>query len=404
MPPYRRKGRKPLQQTVSNPRTQPRMPTMQEAMAAGDYIGRKYRAVRTAMGPTAEIKPRPSGQRRRRPRRRVPKTLGRDIYSQQTYVAATKGSRLPERQLVDRSVRATIERTVYQFRKYANDGTNVNNFVTDIGQIVTSGRRDLPVYIVDLSRIFQTVVPSPFTPGSAMKRMYMDTSGGDDGKVKWRDIDGIGSDGSTASPNWFISEDKALSVRQKPIYKSIMSWASIKLNLMGSRARPGYYKVQIVNLDEEDLVDPWLSSTNEQITFWQDYVAKLTCNTIHDLPKFQKRKMKILMEKTLAWNPTSTTENDPRAHVDTVNLFYRPNKTFVYQTANAQTNLDDDEKIAVTNDKSTNRGLGISDSPIKGKIYLLISAFCPYVGTEFNNAIHPSFEWNIKTSHICLDT
>jgi hypothetical protein len=381
------------------------MPTAQEAAAAGDYLGRKFRAVRTAMGPTAEINPRPSGQRRLRRRRRpAPRTLGRDVYSQQAFTSATKGERLPERQLVDRSVKATIERTVYQFRRYANDGTNVNNFVTDIGQIATDTRRDLPVYIIDLSRIVQTVSPSPFAPSSAMRRMYMDVTGGDDGKVKWRDIDGIGPDGSTLSPNWFVSEDKALSVRQKPIYKSLMTWASIKLNLMGSRARPGYYKVQIINLDEEDLVDPWLSSTNEQITFWQDYVAKLTCNTIHDLPKFQKRKMKVLMEKTLAWNPTSTTENDPRAHVDTVNLFYRPNKTFIYQTANEQTNLNDDAKIAVTNDRSTNRGLGISDTPIKGKIYLLISAFCPYVGETFNNAIHPSFEWNIKTSHICLDT
>ena len=403
---------------VYKKKTTPRRKLQQQGTGSRFYNDVKRRAVNLAVGSGAQIlydaygKPvlrrvkRAFGNASRRAG--VPTPLGTDRYTQLAFSSVKKGQRLNDRQLVDRAVKATIERTVYQFRKYANDGTNTNNLGVDCGQVISSGKRYLPVYIVDLTRIVQPV-NSYGSGGDAMKRMYMDTTGGDDGQVKWEAVQGIGADGSTASPNWFIAEDKAiahttLAGRQKPIYKSLMTWASIKLNLMGARARPGYYTVQIVKFDEEDLVDPWISSTENMGTFWTDFVSRLTCNTIHDLPKGQKRKMTVLMEKKLAWQPTSTTESDARAHVDCLNMFWRPNKTFVYQQGDTTTELDDDEKVAVTSNRSVVRGAGISDIPIKGKCYLLISAFCPYVDTSYNNAIHPSLEWNIKTSHVCLDS
>jgi hypothetical protein len=340
-----------------------------------------------------------------------PKSAGNDAYAQQSYTRIVQGSRLDDRSLVDRAVKATVERTVYQHRKYANDGTNVNNYAQPLAQIVTAGKRYLPVYIADLTRINQTHIIDSNFKVSFMRRMYMDTApGASDGKIKWEDVDGIGADGSTPSPFLFIAEDKSLAPRQKPIAKSIMNWVSIKLNLMGARTRPGYFKVQIVTLGDDEHLDPWTKDgiLPQHGAFWQDHVARLTCNTIHDLPKKTKTKMHVLLEKTIAWQPTSTTESDTRAHVDTVNIFYRPNKTIIYQDGSANagqsTLITDDEQIAVTNAQSASRGVGCGEFALKNKMYLLVSAFNPYSETAFNPAVHPSFEWNIKTSHIVLDT
>lgn len=413
MPIYRRKGRKPqalgiaLNVAGRLAGAAARRYGPRAAVAAGTG-GALYAGAKSVVG-RKRVQVNKSKYKKWKPRTAV-RGAGRDAYAQQSYTNIVKGSRLDDRSLVDRAVKATVERIVYQHRKYANDGTNVNNYAQPIAQIVTASKRSLPVYIADLTRINQTHIIDPNFKVSFMKQMYMDTSGASDGQIKWEDVDGIGPDGSTPNKFLFIAEDKALSIRQKPITKSILNWVSIKMNLMGARTRPGYFKVQIVTLGDDEHLDPWTKDGTlpQHGAFWQDHVSRLTCNTIHDLPKKTKTKMHVLLEKTIAWQPTSTTESDTRAHVDTVNIFYRPNKTIQYQDGSANagqtTLITDDAQIAVTNSQSSSRGVGCGEFAIKNKIYLLISAFNPYVGPEFNNAIHPSFEWNIKTSHICLDT
>ena len=75
----------------------------------------------------------------------------------------------------------------------------------------------------------------------------------------------------------------------------------------------------------------------------------MTCNAIHDLPKGSKHKLKVLMQKTIVYQPTTTIESDPRAKIDTVNLFMRPNKTMVYQTGENAPSITDDVQISTTN-------------------------------------------------------
>jgi len=320
----------------------------------------------------------------------------------------SKGKPLSTQQLVNRAVKTDIARTVYQFRRYVNDGNNVNNFSQPVGHYNFSGKRYLPLLMFDLTRCVQSSLPltGPGARASFAKHCYMDIAGTDEGLIKWEDITGQTADGSTTNPFAFVAESKALASRTvTPIRKSILSWVSIKLNLMGARTRPGWFKVQIVTFKDDEHLDPWtVVGPGQHNTFWTEQVSKLTCNSIHDLPKRTSQRMKVLMEKTFSWQPTSTTESDPRAHVDTLNMFYRPNKTCNYHDGGNIPKLATDESIAVTNNQSASQGDGISEFSSNGKIYLLITAFNPYHGAAFDPNIHPSCEFNIKTSHLSLDT
>lgn len=336
----------------------------------------------------------------------VPTPLGRDAYTQQSYTSMSKGRPMKSSTLVDKAVKADISRTVYQFRKYANDGNNTNNFSTGLGQYTFSGNRLLPIVLFDLTRIRQdTIAEGAIGSGTFAKQAIMNVAGDDDGLIKWVDVEGIGANGSTPNAYPFISESKNVSTELHPIRKSILSWVSIKLNLMGARNRPGWFKVQIVTFNNDEHLDPWtVVGPGQHNTFWTDQAARLTCNSIHDLPKKTSQKMKVLMEKVISFQPTSTTESDPRGHVDTVSMFYRPNKTINYFDGGNIPKLGDDVQIAVTNVAGTARGTGISDFASTGKIYLLLTAFNPYTAGSFDPSIHPSFEWNIKCSHVSLDS
>lgn len=405
MPITRRKGRKPLYAgavahvasrvaAAAVRRYGPRAAVAAGVAGAGyagakSLVGRKRSTVNKANYRKASIK-----------------GAGKDQYTQQSYTSMSKGRPMKSSTLVDRAVKADISRTVYQFRRYVNDGNNTNNFGYGFGQNTFGNTRYLPIVLFDLTRIRQdTIAPGAIGSGTFAKQAIMDTTGTDDGLIKWLDIQGQGADGSTLDAYPFISESKNISSELHPIRKSILSWVSIKLNLMGARNRPGWFKVQIVTFNNDEHLDPWTAvGPGQHNTFWTDQAARLTCNSIHDLPKKTNQKMKVLMEKKILFQPTSTTESDPRGHVDTVSMFYRPNKTMNYFDGGNIPKLGDDVQIAVTNVAGTARGTGISDFASNGKIYLLVTAFNPYTAAAFDPNIHPSIEWNIKTSHVSLDS
>lgn len=333
-------------------------------------------------------------------------TGGSAQYTQQDWIVKSTGKKLPTNQLIKKAVLSNITPVIYQFKKYKNDGENTANLATDLGHWVAGGIRYLPLYILDLTRINQPNLAMG-GQGALFKRCIMDTAGTGDGKIKWLDIP---AEDAYTNPILTWDTIQRNSVSTTNTYKSLLEYVNIKANVMGPRNRATKVKFSLVYLPND--MDPFEgydynqdgTENAQHNAAWIQYVSKLTVNNIHNRVKTTYMRPKVIAEKTLLFQPTSTTESDVRGHIDTLKWFWRCNKTLNYhdgagdsQTINPVDDITIQQPVV-----ARQVGTGTGARPIRGKVFLLISAFAPYAEGSYSNLTHPSFEWNFQAKHVKL--
>lgn len=294
---------------------------------------------------------------------------------------------------MNRVVAGAREQVVYQFRKYIVDATGTTNLVSDIGHLLDATNRTFPATLFDLTGCIQ-VANAPVVG----KRPYCNVGTATDGKIQWQTVNGIDPNGTTSTVLQRIASPSGVASSSHS--KSFLEWVNIRMNFMGPTTRPTKIQVQLLQFKDSEM-DPWstdgtLSAAHQAV--WQSMLSRLTVNAIHDWKSPDTSAIKVLATKVITFQPIDNQEADVRGHTHTLRWFHRINKLMDYRQGGNQ-NADDanfgttKEIVNVSGENFNN----IADS--RNRVFLYVSAYCPYSAAAFDRTIHPSFEWNLTMKH-----
>lgn len=348
-------------------------------------------------------KPRKVGPRRSRkagPRTPVMKDEGAG-YNQQQFHAFRKGRKLPASAIVRRTVLASAQREIYQWRNYSVDTTASSAFTLTLDHTVGATQRNFPLFLFDLTGRHQNQNGTPVVPTTCL-RPYCDIAGANDGKIRWAAVNTMDSTGSAFSP--YLQRTETTNQETTSSHsKSFLEWVDMRFNFMGCTVRPTKITVSLVKLLDDEL-DPWVTdgvANPQHQSAWQSHLAALTVNNIHVYTRPEKRTIQVLDVKTLEFQPISTTESDSRGHVHTLKWFYRANKMCKYGNGGLQ--VTDDASYSSRFLPANTAGLSTSPyADTKDRLFLLIKAYAPTTAAAFDRTIHPSFEANLRMKHTTM--
>lgn len=338
--------------------------------------------------------------------RRVGLTTSQGADTTRKEVVVSSGRKLTTSQLVDRTVKAAMSRSVFFWRRYAVEATG-QGFDLSLDQAISSAqlRRYFPLYLFDLTARPQNISNS-VRDAFFGHRAYCDTTGADDGKIKWVSISGLTAN-ATNSDYVQVAEGTNLSGGQSQ-GRSILNWVDIRAQIQGARNIPTKVTFQIVKMLDDEL-DPMpngsytttgANSTPHQV-FWQSQIAELTVNPIHTYTMPKKRHLQIIATKTFTFQPKESVDNDTRGQLFVLKWFNRVNQICNYNNSGV-VNTDD----ATFNSRTMPVNVaGNTVSPYadtKDKMFLLVKGYAPIAASAYDANIHPSFELNCRMCHNTL--
>jgi len=320
------------------------------------------------------------------------------------------GSTISAAALDRRLVRASREQAVFRFRGVKNFDDSgylwCNNFTW-----TNSGVRYLPVYAVLLNGVNQGT--STLQP---MRRLFVNSTGADDGRLSWWNTTGLLSDGNTSQNlESMYSSYPNLNIGQRALLESV----HVKMNLWGSKQKAHRWLIQVVKvLDDE--VSPFHTATSSFVgtrsqQTWEEMLKEFTYNPISKLDWRTSKKIKVLKSFERILQPTQTTEVDTDPKVCTLDWYMRFNRITHFDGVNVDVETTGfrmhDDSVLTGNGERNNSGQAAYSTHPKPKeqIILLIRASDyanPTYATEAeaaNNNVHPSFDIEMKSKFIELD-
>lgn len=196
--------------------------------------------------------------------------------------------------------------------------------------------------------------------------------------------------------------------------RSMMKWASIKMNCYGAKNKPTRWLIQIIQVMDEDL-DP-VRTTRQQddkldqkfSQFWGNMVKQFTYNPISTIGSEHKKYYRVLKSMSFVQDPQLSIDNDQTPKIKTVNMFYKMNQLckWHYNKINASDNTRPATDIPDTN-KYVTENASEQDFPYletKYQKYLLIRALNAGEDTSESTTETPSFDINVRTCHVKMQS
>lgn len=263
------------------------------------------------------------------------------------------------------------------------------------------------MYLFDLTRTALAGQPTAH-------RLYVTTSGGDDGKCGWISQNGLDATGAATLIPYELYRSSVLSGGYRP-YNIHFGKISIGLNLYGQTTRPTKFTISIVKFKDEEALPVTDDGENTVTTmsqngnsFWQPRLKALVANPLASQPGCKRGDMTIVRQKTFLIGPTSTVETDPDPHLVNVKWTHQMNK--VLNMRKYQPTVTDDlsivdatkAKVDTATAVTSAENLGQATPHGKDRLYLLVqaNAWTPVAtGTSVTSANTPSFDVVLRTTY-----
>lgn len=220
----------------------------------------------------------------------------------------------------------------------------------------------------------------------------------------------IGQDQNSApAVNWTV-EDNPSGNSAVLGAKSLMKWASIKMNCYGCKNKPTRWLIQIIQVKDED-IDPFrsLNELNDDVIrnmsqFWGNMVKQFTYNPISTIGSEHKRLYRVIKSMSFIQDPQMSIDNDQTPKIKTVNMFVKMNQLCKWDInktpVGAVANIADNANYVTENAAQ-------QDWPILESKYtkiLLIRALNAGEDTSDSTNETPSFDINVRTCHVKMQS
>jgi len=206
----------------------------------------------------------------------------------------------------------------------------------------------MPLHIIDLTCVnnlntgtIVTAVPMRQLKfhGSAVSTGIYNSN-----RVDFENMNGRGSDGTTTSSTWAVEKSTRLASSSVPLGMIMQEWVQIKMLCYGAKIFSTRYKVQVVQITEDDFhpleissIDAVATPTVPQawddvsapINFWQGLSASSYKHPIATVSTDYRKHLKVIKEFNFIIDPTTTIEERAEVgHSKALNIFvpmYRAN-------------------------------------------------------------------------------
>lgn len=292
-------------------------------------------------------------------------------------------------------------------------------------RVEVAGFRSLPFYMFDLTAC-NNMCQGLATECAPLLQLGANTL---TGAMSFRTMPGLAPDGVTATNSFVVERAPSppgaittISVNIAPMTKSMLSWASIQMNLWGCTTKAVKFAVQLVRISDRDLIPyhPDGFYVNAPQTFAQELVASgasaddkkrekrndfyqnLTktwvYNPISTTGGIQHKSYKVLKTQEFTIEPNLTIDGDSNANVKVFKMFATLNKMCNYEDFSESLNSDAQLVTNPTYVQNTGSQLSTQVKPTS-RVYLVIRA------TNYGNdagdtpAETPSFDLSVRVKH-----
>lgn len=351
-------------------------------------------------GKVMRYRKRPTVVRRGRP---PPAVINPD--TQRAYVAMRTGKKISETQLIAKTAKASIQRSVFFWRQYNAEAVG-GDFPLNLDHAgITGDTRYFPVYLFDLTARPQNV-------GGVVRdalfgcRACASTSGANDGKIRWVSIAGLTAN-STAS-NWVQVDESTNLAGGQSSGRSLMNWVDIKAQIQGPRNIPSKIKFEIIRMLDDEL-DPvpqgsftqdGTNSTAHQV-YWQSFIAGCSVSPLHQYTLPRRKYVQVVATKEFVTEPRESVDLDTRGQLFVLKWFNRINKIMNYNNSGIVTTDDAtfSSRTIVTNSSGNNVS---THADTKDKLWLRVSSYAPIATAGFDKTVHGSFELSVRMCHSAM--
>jgi len=292
--------------------------------------------------------------------------------------------------------RSQLETVLYRWNGVKAFDTNGYYWMNN--RVVTAGRRDLPLYLFDLTSIREN-------PNGVLAQPMLQLTG--TAGVSAFDIrNGASLAGAGApGPNWACEKAPVDFINNEPQSKTYLKSLSIKMNCWGAKTKAAQYTIQLVKFLDDELVpshDGYAAdvalATTKRTDFYQNLIKSLTFNPIAQTGGSYKGRMKVLKSETFTIQPNSLDDGDTDPNVRTVSMFVAMNRIISYQEAATVLTADADvsDNAAVAQQASPQF---LPQTRPKQRVYLMIRCSNYKLDTADSNVDTPSFDLMIRANH-----
>jgi len=299
--------------------------------------------------------------------------------------------------------RSQLETVIYRWNGVKAFDTNGNYWMNN--RIVTAGRRDLPMYMFDLTSVYAN--PLTGTPSIAYPFLQL-TQAVATGDIAFDQRSNRNASGAVGGANWELEKMPGAYATEEvsePMSKSFLKSLSIKMNCWGAKTKSAQYTIQLVKFLDDELVPDHggyavdiLKQTKKRTDFYQNLVKTLTFNPIAQTGGSYKGRMKVLKSETFTIQPNSLDDGDTDPNVRTVSMYVAMNRIISYQesatTLATDVKTNDDASFAFQTEASFK-----AQTRPKQRVYLMIRCSNYKLDTADSNVDTPSFDLMIRSNH-----
>ena len=302
--------------------------------------------------------------------------------------------------------RSQLETVLYRWNGVKSFDTNGNYWLNN--RVVTAGRRDLPMYMFDLTSVYANPISPMATFATPFLQLTQEVA---TGNTAFQIVPNRSADGNISTQGyWNVektpgAESFVLGNISEVQSKSFLKSLSIKMNCWGAKTKAAQYTIQLVKFLDDELVPSHagyaadiLLQTKKRTDFYQNLIKSLTFNPIAQTGGSYKGRMKVLKSETFTIQPNSTDDGDTDPNVRTVSMFVAMNRIISYQesaaTLSTDVNTNDNASFAVNNEVQFK-----PQTRPKSRVYLMIRCSNYKLDTADSNTDTPSFDLMIRSNH-----
>jgi len=311
--------------------------------------------------------------------------------------SARMGRKTTAAQTALKLTRSQLETVIYRWNGVKSFDTNGYYWMNN--RVVTAGRRDLPLYLFDLTSIRENpngVYASPMLQltGTAGVSAFDSRIGASSAAPP-----------ATGDTRWICEKAPVDFANNEPQSKTYLKSLSIKMNCWGAKTKAAQYTIQLIKFLDDELVpshDGYATditlATTKRTDFYQNLIKTLTFNPIAQTGGSYKGRMKVLKSETFTIQPNDTSDGDTDPNVRTVSMYVAMNRIISYQEAATV--------LAADADVSDNAAFAQNAAPQfkaqtrpKNRVYLMIRCSNYKLDTADSNVDTPSFDLMIRANH-----
>jgi len=306
--------------------------------------------------------------------------------------------------------RSQLETVIYRWNGVKAFDTNGNYWLNN--RVVTAGRRDLPMYLFDLTSVWANPV-NPFAEINRSRPMLQLTQEVATGNMSFQVAPNRQASGAVDTTGYWGVEktpsDGILAVTESTVpealSKTFLKSLSIKMNCWGAKTKAAQYTIQLVKFLDDELVPihgdyaaDLAVATKKRTDFYQNLIKSLTFNPIAQTGGSYKGRMKVLKSETFTIQPNSLEDGDTDPNVRTVSMYVAMNRIISYQesavTLSTDVNTSDNASYALNNQLQFK-----PQTRPKSRVYLMIRCSNYKLDTADTNTDTPSFDLMIRSNH-----